>query len=98
MSATPAGDCFKCEKETEMKDNKYGTVTLEKKPDAPADEPCFVLRAQDPLASIAVRYYAELIAGSKPGIAGKNDAERIRDIASAMTSWPVKKLPSDINT
>lgn len=72
-----------------MKDGKYGTVTLEKKPDAPADEPCFVLRAQDQLAAETVRYYADAVEDE----IGKAEANQIRVRADEMEAWPTKKLP-----
>jgi len=76
-----------------MIDRKYGRVTLEKRPDASGDEPCFVLRGQDLLAPIAVRYYADLVEAALP-LGGKNAAESIRDCADQMAAWKVvKKLP-----
>ena len=76
-----------------MIDSKYGKVVLEKKPDAPEAEPCFVLRAQDILAPAAVFAYANLVEASLPGLAGRNAAARIRDRASEMAAWGTRKLP-----
>lgn len=75
------------------KDRKYGNVTLEKRQDAPPDEPCFVLRAQDILAPIAVRAYADLVEASIPGAPGRNMADHIRGQADQMAAWPKRKLP-----
>jgi hypothetical protein len=72
-----------------MIDGKYGKVTLEKKPDAPEDEPCFVLRAQDELAADAVRAYADSVEDE----IGKDQADVIRKRADEMEAWPTKKLP-----
>lgn len=55
----------------------------------PADEPVFLLRAQDELACKAVAYYAELCEGAQaPEIAAKARAH-----ADRMAAWPVKKTP-----
>lgn len=55
----------------------------------PADEPVFLLRAQDELACKAVAYYASLCeAAQAPGIAAKARAH-----FDAMAAWPVKKIP-----
>jgi hypothetical protein len=75
------------------KDKKYGNVTLEKRPLAPADEPCFVLRASDILSPIAIRAYADLVEAAVPGAAGKNMAYHIREQADGMAAWPGRKLP-----
>jgi hypothetical protein len=76
-----------------MHDQKFGQVTLELKPDAPKDEPCFVLRGQDILAAAAVAYYADLVEASVPGIVGRNNADRIRRRVAEMNEWPTRKLP-----
>ena len=75
------------------KDNKYGKVTLERRPQAPADEPCFVLRASDILAPIAIWAYADLVEAAVPGAAGNNMAYHIREQAKVMAAWPGRKLP-----
>ncbi len=55
----------------------------------PADEPVFLLRAQDALACKAVAYYAELCkAAQAPEIAAKAESH-----AKRMAEWPVKKVP-----
>ena len=76
-----------------MRDKKYGAMSLEKRPDAPADEPCFVLRAQDFLAPIAMAAYADAIEATVPGTKGKYWAEQIRDQAKTFAAWPSRKLP-----
>ena len=56
----------------------------------PSDEPSFILRAQDVLAPIAVRYYADLLEATT------NDAEAAEDIrrfAAEMASWSPRKIP-----
>lgn len=71
-------------------DEKYGQITLELKPDAPEDEPFFVLRGQDELAHKAVRLYASLYLNATSNMEG---CKRIMKQADAMKKWPVKKLP-----
>lgn len=75
-------------------DPKYGLVKLEKKPDVSDDEPCFVLRGQDFLAPIAMRFYADLVEGAIPPPGGRNMAANIREQAERMASWPPRKLPT----
>lgn len=67
---------------------KYGRITTERKA-IPEDEPVFLLRAQDALASPAVRVYAALrrAAGDDEG------AEQCEAVARLMEAWPVKKRP-----
>lgn len=57
---------------------------------AAADEPLFVLRAQDLIAPAVVRYWADLLQGlgGNPIKAGA-----ARALASEMTGWPYRKLP-----
>ena len=71
---------------------KYQKITVEKKDGTfiPADEPVFLLRAQDILAPAAVDYYADLVESTT---GDKLKAEGIRDIAEAMVSWTPRKLP-----
>ena len=54
----------------------------------PDDEPCFVLRAQDEFAEMAVGIYAQLVREFAPevAVAALDHAERIAD-------WPRKKIP-----
>jgi hypothetical protein len=55
----------------------------------PADEPVFLLRAQDKLACIAVAYYAELCQQHQaPEVAKKAMAH-----SDLMAAWPKKKTP-----
>lgn len=55
----------------------------------PADEPVFLLRAQDALACKAVEYYAFLCSKAQA-----NDvAAKAWQHASRMESWPKKKVP-----
>ena len=55
----------------------------------PADEPVFLLRAQDQLACMAVAYYAALSKEAQaPEVAAKAQAH-----ANRMAAWPKKKLP-----
>lgn len=55
----------------------------------PADEPVFLLRAQDALACKAVAYYAELCKATQaPEVAAKAEAHSQR-----MAEWPKKKVP-----
>ena len=71
---------------------KYRRVTIEKQDGSyvPEDEPVFILRAQDVLAPIAVRYYADLVYATTGNIAV---AGQIRNVASLMAAYPTKKLP-----
>ena len=56
----------------------------------PADEPVFLLRAQDQLACMAVDYYASLCEQAQsPDIAAK-----ARQHADRMAAWPKKKVPA----
>jgi hypothetical protein len=54
----------------------------------PADEPVFLLRAQDELAARAVEFYAGLCAVEAPDVCQKALAH-----AKQMRAWPTKKLP-----
>lgn len=56
----------------------------------PADEPLFILRAQDELAVQVVRYWADL-AEARGVRSGK--VAGARKLAAAMERWPEKKLP-----
>jgi hypothetical protein len=70
---------------------KYKRVVVEKDDgtSVPEDEPVFVLRAQDVLAPIAVRFYASLVAA----VGDPMGAGRIESFADRMAAWPTKKLP-----
>lgn len=67
---------------------KYGRVTTEKK-DIPAEEPVFVLRAQDLLAAEAVGFYAELLRKSGKERQGRE----VLAIAKEFRAYPKKKMP-----
>ena len=67
--------------------SKYGKVSTEKKA-IPENEPVFLLRAQDELASAAVRYYAELRKAKDP-----DGAKQCALVADAMDKWPKHKMP-----
>lgn len=54
------------------------------------DEPIFILRAQDILAPIVVKYWATL--ASDAGVSG-NKCRGAWDLANAMKQWPDRKLP-----
>lgn len=71
---------------------KYRKVIVEKEDGSmiPEDEPVFVLRAQDILAPIAVRFYAELVQGATDDF---RKATEIKSFASLMTGWKKRKLP-----
>lgn len=72
------------------REQKYGEVTTEKG-NIPADEPVFLLRAQDKLAVAAIHGYANLRAAAGD-ITGAN---AVRDAAAHFESWPAdrKKMP-----
>lgn len=59
----------------------------------PADEPVFLLRAQDPDAAETVRLYADLVA--KRG-ATSEMVNVCREHAVLMDTWPVKKDVADL--
>ena len=71
---------------------KYRRVTIEKQDRSyvPEREPVFILRAQDVLAPIAVRHYADLVYATTGSLAV---AEEIRHVATLMAAYPTKKLP-----
>lgn len=71
---------------------KYRKVVVEKEDGTkiPDDEPVFVLRAQDILAPIAVRFYAELVQGATGDY---RKSIEIHNIASRMANWKPRKLP-----
>lgn len=71
-----------------MSDTKYGKITVEGKK-IPEGEPLFLLRAQDQLASAAVRFYATLVAAT----GDSTGAREIMKSADAMDRWPKKKYP-----
>ena len=73
-----------------MIDTKYGEVWLENKPEAPEDEPCFILRAQDELAADVIRVYGSML------FSKTHNPEAVRLLnkeADRFDAWPVKKMP-----
>lgn len=62
-------------------------VTLSKVSD---DEPIFVLRAQDKLAPMVVRYWAEL--AEAEGTPAEKVDEAVAH-ADVMEAWPTRKVP-----
>ena len=54
------------------------------------DEPIFTLRAQDKLAPMVVRYWAELAEDAGSPAAKVEEALRCAD---EMDAWPTKKVP-----
>ncbi len=67
------------------KDAKYGQLEI---PGIPADEPVFVLRAQDAFAGAMIRSYRELrhSAGAIP--------DSVNLSIGRFDAWPVKRLPT----
>ena len=57
---------------------------------AAPDEPIFVLRAQDALAPMVVRYWATLARERGVGTAKLDEAEAL---AQLMEQWPTRKNP-----
>jgi hypothetical protein len=57
---------------------------------AAIDEPLFVLRAQDKLAPIVIRLWAELAAFHGAGLEKVHEAKRL---AFEMEQWPTRKMP-----
>jgi len=69
--------------------SKYGKIETEKK-SIPANEPLFLIRAQDVLSGPIVRDYAILylaVTNDRPGF------NKIIDVANRMDSWHTKKVP-----
>lgn len=56
----------------------------------PADEPGFMLRAQDKFAADTIRFYANLVASAG---ASAEIVESARAQAAAFDAWPTKKSP-----
>lgn len=54
----------------------------------PADEPVFVLRAQDIHAAETVRFWADKVRASNPEL-----AEKVFQHSLEMDRWPIKKEP-----
>lgn len=71
---------------------KYQIVDVQKTDGTwiPDDEPVFVLRAQDILASIAVMQYADLYQAATGDF---HHSSEIRAFAQVMTTWSPRKLP-----
>lgn len=69
-------------------ESKYGKITVEKK-EIPADEPLFLLRAQDKLAAGTIRYYAEM----RRTVGDKEAADHCLEVAKAFDAWPNQKMP-----
>ena len=69
-------------------EGKYGKITTERGT-IPDDEPVFLLRAQDKLASPTVRMYAAMRRAS----GDEEGAENCEAVARLMEAWPVKKQP-----
>jgi hypothetical protein len=67
---------------------KYGRVKTERK-EIPEDEPVFLLRGQDKLASDAVRMYAALRRAAGD-VSGANHCEAM---ARIMEAYPNRKMP-----
>lgn len=67
---------------------KYGRVTTSEK-DIPVDEPVFLLRGKDTLASAAVRFYATLCSS----VGRVEDAKAAHAVASAMEICPGRHYP-----
>lgn len=56
----------------------------------PAEEPVFILRAQDRFAEDTIRYYANLVASHH----GESTlTQHARQQADAVAAWPTKKDP-----
>ena len=64
---------------------KYGKISI---PKVGADEPVFVLRAQDKLAGTAIEMYRALAASH-----GRPLADSLEKEIEAFTKWPTKKMP-----
>lgn len=64
---------------------KYGKLNI---PKVGADEPVFILRAQDKLADTAIEMY-RLLAASH----GRPLANSLQKEIEAFRKWPTKKLP-----
>lgn len=71
---------------------KYSKVEVEKADGTriPDGEPVFVLRAQDILAPIALKLYADMYEAATGDF---HHASEIRSFAQVMTTWSPRKLP-----
>jgi hypothetical protein len=64
---------------------KYGKLSI---PKVGADEPVFILRAQDKLAETAIEMYRALAASH-----GRLLANSLQKEIDAFKKWPTKKMP-----
>jgi flavorubredoxin len=64
---------------------KYGRLSI---PKVGADEPVFILRAQDKLAQAAIEMYQSLAASH-----GRPLANSLQKEIEAFKKWPTKKMP-----
>ncbi len=64
---------------------KYGNLSI---PKVGADEPVFILRAQDKLAETAIEMYRALAASH-----GRPLANSLQKEIEAFKRWPTKKMP-----
>ena len=64
---------------------KYGKLSI---PKVGADEPVFILRAQDKLAQAAIEMYQSLAASH-----GRPLANSLQKEIEAFRKWPTKKMP-----
>ncbi len=64
---------------------KYGKVSI---PNVGADEPVFILRAQDKLAETAIEMYRALAASH-----GRPLANSLQKEIETFKKWPTKKMP-----
>lgn len=64
---------------------KYGEVSI---PRVGADEPVFILRAQDALAEAAIEVYRALAALHRLSVANS-----LQEEIDAFRRWPTKKMP-----
>lgn len=72
------------------KDSKYGDIDI---PGIPPDEPVFILRGQDKLATILVHIYAELIVLENPTGDNEEFVNNVHGAADILSTWPHQKRP-----
>lgn len=69
---------------------RYTIVNIKTGKEISPEEPVFILRAQDVLASRAVTFYARDLEAS--GVS-PDTIKHILEHADEMSKWPIKKMP-----
>ena len=67
----------------------YNLINTEEDP-IPPDEPVFIIRAQDDLGELVVRFYAMLV---ECHLHNPRFAAKVREHADLFAVWPTRKRP-----